>query len=112
LHADDTSDGLYGYAHGRTLNEQLLMPALRESSFIIPCNRERMIDGFAANDGMICDCFKGILAPPPTQHPRPFEIIFETPALAPLATQAEATCYALVAMLREYRGFVAQGGDL
>lgn len=112
LHADDTSDGLYGYTHGRTLNEQLLMPALRESAFILPCNREKMIDGFAANDSMICDCFKGILAPPPEQHPRPFEIIFETPALAPVEKQAEATCYALLAMLREYRGFVAQGGDL
>ncbi len=112
LHADDASDGLYGYAHGRTLNEQLLAPALREAAFILPCNRGKMIDGFAAQEGIICDCFNGVLAPPPEQHPRPFEIIFETPARAPVVKQAEAGCQALLAILREHRGFVAQGENL
>jgi len=40
LHAD-TSDGLYGYAHGRVLNENLLMPALQASERVLPRNRDR-----------------------------------------------------------------------
>jgi hypothetical protein len=47
------------------------------------------------------------LAPPPDQRPRPFEIIFETPALMPLDKQAEAAQIALHAMLSAHRGFIA-----
>lgn len=112
LHADDTSHGLYGYAQGRLLNEQLLTPALRASAQILPLNLDDIIDGFAAQDGIIDDCYDGVLAPPPEQSPRPFEIIFETPALAPVPLQAEATCHALRSVLAEYRGFIAHGGDL
>ncbi len=109
LHADDTSDGLYGYAHGRLLNEQLLRPALRHAGRVLPINIGRTIDGFAAEEGVISDCFPGILAPPPEQRPRPFEIIFETPALAPMTQQAEAAGCAVRALLLEYRAFIAQG---
>lgn len=112
LHADDTSDGLYGYAHDRLLNEQLLKPALRASEKHLPRDIRPVIDGFAANDGIICDCFKGVLAPPPEQKPRPFEIIFETPAGAPLEHQAGAAHAALLAILSEYRGFLAWGQNL
>jgi len=109
LHADDTSDGVYGYAHGRTLNEQLLAPALRASTGALPLDTRSRIDGFAASEGIIADCFEGILAPPPGQRPRPFEIILETPARAPLPLQADAVCSALVSVLAEYRGFIAHG---
>ncbi len=112
LHADDTSEGLYGYAHGRLLNEQLLRPALRASAAVLPLNVERMIDGFAAHEGVISECFPGVLSPPPELRPRPFEVIFETPARAPLAQQAEATCCALRALLAEYRAFMAQAINL
>ena len=112
LHADDTSDGLYGYAHGRLLNEQLLRPALRHASRVLPINIGRTIDGFAAEEGVISDCFPGILAPAPEARPRPFEIIFETPALAPVTQQAEAACCAVRALLLEYRAFIAQGINL
>jgi protein MpaA len=112
LHADDTSDGLYGYAHDRLLNEQLLVPALRASEKFLPRDCRAMIDGFAANDGVIGDCFKGVLAPPPEQKPRPFEIIFETPAHAPLDHQVEAAHAALLAILAEYRGFLAWGQNI
>lgn len=112
LHADDTSDGLYGYSQGRLLNDQLLRPALRASAGVLPLNESKIIDGFAAHESVICDCYQGILSPPPGQHPRPFEIIFETPARASLAQQAEATCCALRSLLAEYRGFIAQGINL
>lgn len=112
LHADDTSDGLYGYTHGRVLNENLLVPALQASAHVIPINTGAQIDGFAAEDGIIESCYQGILAPPPEQRPRPFEIIFETPAVAPMTQQIEAISCALRAVLKEYRSFIAQGVNL
>lgn len=107
LHADADSAGLYGYAHGRELNEDLLVPALRASERIIPCNHEPLIDGFAACAGVINDCFKGVLRPPPAQRPQPFEIIFETPGRAPVEAQAEAAELAVRTILAEYRRFIA-----
>jgi hypothetical protein len=112
LHADDTSDGLYGYAHGRVLNENLLVPALQASERVLPRNRGGVIDGFQATDGVICDCFHGVLASPPEQKPRPFEIIFETPARALLEQQVAATAVALETVLGVYRGFIAYAANL
>ena len=112
LHADDTSEGIYGYTHGRLLNENLLVPALQASAHVIPINGGALIDGFTAEEGVIEDCFPGILAPPPEQKPRPFEVIFETPATAPMTQQVEAISCALQAVLKEYRGFIAQGANL
>jgi murein peptide amidase A len=112
LHADDTSDGIYGYTHGRVLNENLLLPALRASQHVLPVNLGPVIDGFAAEEGIVEDCFSGILTPPPEQKPRPFEVIFETPAAAPMTQQVEAISCALQSVLKEYRGFIAQGANL
>lgn len=112
LHADDTSDGLYGFTQGQVLNENLLAPALRAASRILPVNPGAMIDGFAAAAGLIKDCYQGILAPPPDQRPRPFELIFETPAAAPMTQQVEAISCALRSVLKEYRAFIAQGANL
>ena len=112
LHADDTSEGLYGYALGRVLNENLLVPALRASERVLPRNRGAVIDGFRAADGIICDCFHGVLAPHPEQKPRPFEIIFETPALALPEHQIAAAAVALETILSEYRSFIAYAADL
>jgi hypothetical protein len=112
LHADDTSDGLYGYAHGRVLNENLLIPALHASEKVLPRNHGSVIDGFTAWAGVIGDCFKGVLAPPPEQRPRPFEIIFETPARALLEQQVSAAEIALETILAEYRGFIAYAANL
>jgi predicted deacylase len=112
LHADDTSDGLYGYTQGRVLNQNLLVPALRASEHVLPVNKGEIIDGFFAEEGIVEDCYQGILAPPPEQRPRPFEIIFETPAAAPMTQQIEAISCALRSVLTEYRGFIAQGANL
>lgn len=113
LHADDTSEGLYGYSQGRLINEQLLRPALRACAGILPLNEAEIIDGFRAHESVIChDCYKGILTAPPELRPQPFEIIFETPARAPLTQQAEAASCALRALLSEYRRFIAQGINL
>jgi protein MpaA len=112
LHADDDSEGLYGYAHGRELNEDLLLPALRASERIVPCNLDAIIDGFAARAGVIDDCFHGVLRPPPEQHPQPFEVIFETPGRAEISLQANAAEIAVRTMLQEYRRFISFAQDI
>lgn len=112
LHADDTCTGLYGYAHDRLLNEALLRPALIASEQILPRDLRPMIDGFSAKEGVIHQCFTGVLAAPPEQRPQPFDVIFETPALEPVDVQARAAAVALQAILDEYRGFISQGQDL
>ena len=108
LHADDTCSGLYGYAHDQLLNEALLRPALAASERILPRDNRAMIDGFSARDGVINDCFCGVLSAPPEQRPQPFDIIFETPALEPVEVQSAAAVLAMQAILDEYRGFISQ----
>jgi murein peptide amidase A len=112
LHSDDTCDGIYGYAHGQVLNEALLAPAIRAAERILPRDSRAVIDGFAAREGLICDCFKGVLAAPPEQHPRPFDVIFETPGRAEFGLQVDAGALAVEAMLENHRGFAAYAQDL
>jgi protein MpaA len=107
LHADDTSDGLYGFVRGHTLTEALLRPALREAGKILPRNVNATIDGFGARDGIIYKGYDGILAAPAEVVPVPFEIIFETPASAPTHKQAEAIIVALKTIMTEYRSLIA-----
>jgi murein peptide amidase A len=107
LHADDTCEGHYGYSHGRALDDALLRPALLAAERVLPRDRREVIDGFTAREGVISDCFHGILSAPPEQEPRPFNLIFETPAQAPFHLQVEANVAALDAILATYRGHIA-----
>lgn len=107
LHADDTSNGLYGFVRGHTLTEALLRPALREAGKILPKNANATIDGFAARDGIIYKGYEGVLAAPAEVVPVPFEIIFETPHAAPMQAQAEAIIIALKTIMAEYRSLLA-----
>jgi murein peptide amidase A len=112
LHADDTCEGLYGYAHGRALDEMLLRPALCAAEAVLPRDRRDVIDGFAAREGVIGECFRGVLSAPPDQDPQPFNLIFETPACAPLDHQVLASVAALDAIIAHYRGFIAYAPNL
>jgi murein peptide amidase A len=112
LHADDTAEGIYGYTHGHVLNEALLEPALRSASYVIPRDRRAKIDGFLARQGKIESCFQGVLAAPPGQRPRPFDLIFETPAQVQINRQVEAAVTALDTILDEYRVFLAYAQNL
>jgi len=112
LHADDTCEGIYGYTRGHVLNEALLEPALRSASYVIPRDRRSKIDGFLARDGKIEACFDGVLSAPAGQRPRPFDLIFETPALAPIDKQVDAMVTALDTILDEYRVFLAYAQNL
>jgi hypothetical protein len=112
LHSDDTSPGFYGYARGSVLANQLLVPALTAAEQAQPRDARQLIDGFRAVNGIIHDCYDGILSAPPTQHPQPFEIILESPAHSPLANQRQAMALALQSILSEYLKFIAYGGEL
>src|SRR5438132_3699681 len=101
LHADDTSEGVYGFVRGHTLPENLLRPALREAGKILPRNINATIDGLAARDGIIYDHYDGVLAAPAQMEPVPFEIILETPHRAPIELQVQALVVALGVILTE-----------
>jgi hypothetical protein len=53
-----------------------------------------------------------VLAAPSGQRPRPFDLIFETPAREPLERQVEAAVTALDTILDEYRVFLAYAQNL
>ena len=112
LHADDSCEGTYGYSHGNALEDCLLKPALIAAERVLPRDQRASIDGFHAHEGIISDCFQGILAPPPDQYPRPFNVIFETPAKASLKLQAAAHVAGLDAILATYRGYISYAQDL
>jgi murein peptide amidase A len=112
LHADDTSDGLYGFVRGHTLSENLLKPALAAAGKILPRNVNAQIDGFGAKDGIIYDAYEGILAAPAQLQPPPFEIILETPHHAPIDLQVEALVVAMQTVLDEYRQLIAFAANL
>jgi hypothetical protein len=107
LHADDTSDGIYGFVRGHTLTENLLRPALAEAGKILPRNINATIDGFGARDGIIYKHYEGVLAAPVEIEPVPFEIIFETPHGAPVELQVRALLAALRTIMIEYRLLLA-----
>ena len=112
LHSDDTSDGCYGFVSGALLSEHVLKPALNATHDILPCNHDTMIDGFPAEMGIIKEGYQGVLCAPPEQRPRPFEVVFETPGLAPLPQQVLATVTAVKTILAEYRQLQAYAANL
>jgi hypothetical protein len=107
LHADDTSDGLYGFVRGHTLTVNLLRPALAEAGKFLPRNVNATIDGFAAQDSIIYKHYEGVLAAPREIQPVPFEIIFETPHAAPMDLQVKSIRVALKTIMTEYRELVS-----
>ncbi|HMP81879.1 MAG TPA: succinylglutamate desuccinylase/aspartoacylase family protein [Verrucomicrobiota bacterium] len=107
LHSDDTSDGLYAFVSGAVLTENLTEPALRSAERFLPRNRRRVIDGFHARQGIVSDCYNGVLKSVPGVARPPFEITFETPQDSPLHLQVDATAEALQTILVEYRHLMA-----
>jgi protein MpaA len=112
LHSDDTSDGCYGFVSGDLLSEHLLEPALQAASAFLPRNEAPVIDGFNARHGIIKEGYLGILSAPPEQRPHALEIVFETPALAPMEAQVKATVAAVKRILAEYRELQAYAANL
>ncbi|MES2307665.1 MAG: succinylglutamate desuccinylase/aspartoacylase family protein [Verrucomicrobiota bacterium] len=112
LHADDTSEGIYGFVQGAALYHDLLRPALKSAGQALPVNGAAEIDGFTAFDGLIQDCYPGILSTHPEVEIKPFELIFETPGQALLHRQIHATKLFLYSVLRNYRSFISYAQNL
>jgi murein peptide amidase A len=112
LHSDDTSNGIYGFVSGALLSHHVLEPALAAADSIIPRNSAEVIDGFPAANGIIKEGYPGVLCAPPEQHPRPLEIVFETPSLAPLDLQVQSAVLAVKTILHEYRTLLAYAQNL
>jgi protein MpaA len=112
LHSDDTSHGVYGFVRGATLARHLLEPALAAAESALPVNKESHIDGFHAVNGIIHTAYDGILSAPPGAHPAPFEIILETPQLAPLDLQVKAFALALESILSTYREMISFAANI
>ncbi len=112
LHTDDTSEGIYGYANGSTLTRHLLEPALQAASIALPRDYRPEIDTHPADGSIITGGYTGILAAPPEQHPKPFEIVFETPHLAPLSRQVDAHLSVLAEILKNFRAISSEGMDI
>ena len=112
LHTDNTSEGFYGFARGATLTKHLLNPALRATEAVVPRDRRGWIDGFQARDGLIKDCYAGVLSSQPGVRPKPFEIILESPQKAPQFQQQQAFILALNTILAEYRKLIAYAANL
>lgn len=112
LHSDDTSEGMYGFVRGAVLAKSLLEPALKAAEGFLARNRERVIDGFPAENGIISCCYDGVLTAPPKLAGTPFEIILETPQRAEFDHQVGALVAAMEGVLAEYRKFIAFAADL
>jgi predicted deacylase len=112
LHEDDTSAGMYGFVRGAVLSKGLLEPALKAAESVLPRNNSAIIDGFAAERGIISECYDGILTSPPELQPAPFEIILETPHAAPQAQQVDAVVRAVTSILVEYQKLLAFAANL
>ena len=112
LHSDDTSAGMYGFVRGATLSKHLLEPALKAAEEVLPRNRDKLIDGFPASNGLIRQCYNGVLSAPPRIKPKPFELLLETPAMAPLLHQQQALVLAMTTILTEYRQLMGYAPNL
>jgi hypothetical protein len=112
LHTDESAEGFYGYARGATLTRQLIKPALKAAESLLPRDRRPLIDGFEARDGVLHDCFEGVLSAPPKMRPRPFELILETPKAAPFYLKECVFALTLKTILSEYRKFIAYAANL
>jgi murein peptide amidase A len=112
LHSDDTSVGMYGFVRGATLSKHLLEPALKAAEEVLPRNRDKFIDGFPASNGLIRQCYNGVLSAPPRIKPKPFELLLETPSLAPLLHQQQALVLAMSTILTEYRQLMGYAPNL
>jgi protein MpaA len=112
LHTDNTSSGFYGFVRGATLTQHLIEPALAAAARLLPRDERPVIDGFTARNGVIRDCYTGVLSAPLKSRPRPFELILETPDSPPEYLKVCAFVAALQTILVEYRKFIAYAPNL
>ncbi|MCI0540479.1 MAG: succinylglutamate desuccinylase/aspartoacylase family protein [Verrucomicrobiales bacterium] len=116
LRSDADSAGIYGFASGAVLSQNLLEPALHAAETFLPRNRKRQIEGIPARRGLVyADIYNAregaLRAVPGLDHP-PFEITLATPRAASVHLQVEAYHTALTAILAEFRYLQAIGQNI
>jgi murein peptide amidase A len=112
LHTDRESEGFYGFAHGTTLTQHLLEPALQAAEQLLTRNVNDQIQGFRAHGGIIRQSHPGRLSGPPGVRPRPFEIVLAAPVTPPSYLKDAAFVAALQSILSRYREFIAYAPNL
>ncbi len=113
LHGDDTATGIYVYVRGAVFTETLARPMLAAAGRFLPLDTRATIDGFCNHQGLLHDCFTGVLAAPPAGlDPQPFELIFETPRECPAVLQVQAGVAGLLAVFASYFGFQSYQADI
>jgi hypothetical protein len=112
LHADNESEGLYAFALGAQVTQDVVEPALRAAERVLPRNLGATIDNFAARNGLIRKGYPGMLCAAPELRPRPFEIVFETPQHAEPEAQIAANLIFLEQALEQYQQLRSVGQDL
>ena len=108
LHVDATCDDRQGCAQSQVLNARMPAPDRSMSSQTSPPDLEKIMAGFSTGNMPAEKRGPGVLAPPPGQNPRPFELMLKTFATASMSQQVEAISCALCSILADYRGCVAQ----
>lgn len=116
LRSDADSPGVYGFASGAVLSQNLLEPALHAAETFLARNRMRQIEGIPARRGIVyADIYNSragaLRAVPGLDHP-PFEITLATPRAASVHLQVEAHHAALTAILAEFRYLQAIGQNI
>jgi hypothetical protein len=112
LHTDDSTSGLYGVTRSYTVGKNLLEPALAAAESVLPRNRNEVIDGFAARDGVVRAAYSGAISGPPNIRPRPFEIALRAPRGAARYQQEQGLLLAVQSILANYRELRAYAQNL
>jgi hypothetical protein len=112
LHSDKATDGVYGFVNGQVLSSYLLEPALCEAGWFLPRNREAVINGAAAENGIIYRHGDGALRSVPGMARPPFELSIVTPRKAPVDRQVEAFMAALESVLGNYRTLICTAQNI
>lgn len=112
LHSDKATGGVYGFVNGEVLSLNLLQPALAEAGRFLPRNQAPVIDGSAADNGIIYRHRDGALRAVPGLDRPPFELALVTPRNAPLDRQVEALTAALKSILTHYRTLISTAQNI
>jgi protein MpaA len=112
LHTDDSSSGLYAFTRSYTVEKNLAEPALAAAEPILPRNRNDLIDGFTAKDGVVRAVYSGAISGPPQIRPRPFQIALCAPRHAARYQIEQGLVLALESILANYRELRAYAQNL
>ncbi len=108
LASAETDTGLQGFTRGTQILQHVLEPALRAGSLGLGLEPgPASLPPLRGQHDLI-----GALSPPPSQKPRPFEILLETPSKAAESAQAGAHVTATLTILEGYRRMISEAQNI